>query len=159
MHPFHTPMFWACKLQTEERWGWSNHGQSYLLSLTSVISTSAARMPMLTAIPLLSLYIGLFTLYQSRKLWEMFEWMHRVFYSPTLEESHLSDAGLAMDNLHFVALPQSHSSEFVPLGWVVHLAYLACTTIQRWDPSVRAMRKSQFWWRTHEHLVHWFFTR
>ena len=36
--------------------------------------------------------------------------MHRASCSPNLEESHLSDAGLAMDNLHFVALPQSHSS-------------------------------------------------
>ena len=46
---------------------------SYLLSLTGVISTSAARMPMLTSTHLLSLYIRLFTLYLSRKLWETSE--------------------------------------------------------------------------------------
>ena len=109
-------LFWVANL-TDERWGWSNHGWSYLLNLTSVISTSATGMPMLTARPLLSIYIRFFTLYQSSKLWELFEWMNRIFYSPSLEESHLSDAGPAMDNSHFVVLPQSHSSEFVPLGW------------------------------------------
>ena len=74
-------------------------------------------MPTLTAMPFLSLYNGLFTLYQSRKLWKTFNRMHGVFCSLTLEESHLSDAGLVMDKLHFVVLPQSHSSKFVPLGW------------------------------------------
>ena len=49
---------------------------------------------------------------------ETSEWMHIIYYSPILEESHLSDAGPAMDNSHFVVLSQSHSSsEFVPLGW------------------------------------------
>ena len=43
--------------------------------------------------------------------------MHGVSYSPILEESHLSDAGLVMDNLLFVVFPQSHSSVLVPLGW------------------------------------------
>ena len=41
---------------------------------------------------------------------------------------------------------------------MVHLACLACTTVQRWVPSVGVMRKSQFWWRTHECPVCWFFT-
>ena len=36
--------------------------------------------------------------------------MHGVSYSLILEESHLSDAGLAMDNSHFVVLSQPHSS-------------------------------------------------
>ena len=39
---------------------------------------------------------------------------------------------------------------------VVHLACLAHMTVQRGVPSVGAMRKSQFWWRTHEHPVSWF---
>ena len=43
--------------------------------------------------------------------------MYGVFCSPSVEESHLSEAGLVTDNSHFVALPQSHSSEFDPLGW------------------------------------------
>ena len=43
--------------------------------------------------------------------------MHGISYLPILEESHLSDAVPAMDNLHFVVLPQSCSFEFVPLGW------------------------------------------
>ena len=114
---FTTPMLWACKLQNEERWGWSNHAQSYLLGLTGVISNSATRMPMLTSTHLLSPYIRLFTLYLSRKLWEMSKWMHRVSYSPTLEDSYMCNAGLVKDNSYFVALPQSHSYEFVPLGW------------------------------------------
>ena len=39
-------------------------------------------------------------------------------YAPILEESQLSDAGLATDHLHCVALSQSHSlPEFVPLWW------------------------------------------
>ena len=114
---FIPPMLWACKLQNEERWGWSNHGHLYLLSLTGVSSTSAVRTLMLTSTHNLSLCIRLFfTLYLSRKLWETSEWMHRVPYSPILEDSHLSDAGPMMDNSHFVALSQSHSSEFVPLG-------------------------------------------
>ena len=117
MHPFHSPIFWACKLQTKGRWGWSNHNGSYPLSFTSVISASTTRTLTLTAMPLLFLYIRLFTLYQSRKLWEMFKWIHRVFNSPALEESHLSEIGLVMYNSHLVALPQSHSSEFVSLGW------------------------------------------
>ena len=156
---FTPPIFWACILQTEERWGWSNHNWSCLISLTSVISTSTAGMLTLTATPLLSLYIGLFTFYSSRKFKLMFKWTHRIPYSSTLEESHLSDAGPVMDNslcgASSLSLFWVCSSRVV----VVHLACLACTTIQRWVPSVRAMRKSQFWWRTHEHLVHWLFTR
>ena len=46
----------------------------------------------------------------------MSKWTHRISYSPTLEKSHLSDAGLAIDNSHFVVLSQSHSSKFVHLG-------------------------------------------
>ena len=42
---------------------------------------------------------------------------------------------------------------------VVHLAHLAYTTMQRWVPSVGAMTKSWFQWRTCEHPVCWFFTR
>ena len=58
------------------------------------------------------------TLYLARWLQKTFKWTHGVSYSPIIEESYLSDAGLAMDNLHFVVLPQSHSlPEFVPLGW------------------------------------------
>ena len=44
--------------------------------------------------------------------------MHGVSYSPILGESYLSDAEWVMDNSHYVALSQSHTSpEFVPLGW------------------------------------------
>ena len=114
---FTHPML-CCELATPEgrEVGWSNHGQSYLLSLTSVINTSTTRMAMLTSTHLPSLYIRHFTLYQLRKLWEMSKWMHRVSYSPALEECHLSDAGPVIDNSHFVMLPQPDSSEFVPLG-------------------------------------------
>ena len=42
---------------------------------------------------------------------------------------------------------------------VVHLAFLADMTIQIGVPSIEVMRKSQFWWRTHEHPVHWFLMR
>ena len=66
----------------------------------------------------LFLYIDLFTLYLAKKLWKMSAWKHGVSCSPTPEESHLFDAGSAMDNSHFVVLPQFHSPlEFVPLGW------------------------------------------
>ena len=115
--PISHPHVVSLQLQNEERWSWSNCSWSYLLSLTSVISTSATRMPTLTSTYLLSLFIGLFTLYLSRKLQETCKWIHGVSYSPTPEESYLSDAGLATDNLHFVVLPPYHSFEFVPLGW------------------------------------------
>ena len=39
---------------------------------------------------------------------------------------------------------------------VVHMACLAHMTIQGGAPSVEVMRKSQFQWRNHEHLVCWF---
>ena len=42
---------------------------------------------------------------------------------------------------------------------VVHLACIAHTTIQRGVPSVGAIRKGQFWWRTHECPVLWFLMR
>ena len=90
-----------------------------------------------------SLHIELFTLDLERRLHKMSKWMHRVSYSPILEESHLSDAGLAMDNSHLVALPLSSrncSSRMV----VVHLVHVAHTTIQRGVPSVGAMRKVSF---------------
>ena len=89
--------------------------------------------------------------WSSKKLWKMFKWTHGVSYSPTLEESHLSDAGLMIDNSQFVVLPRVCSSRVV----VVHLPCLAHMTIQRGVPSAGAMRKSWFWWRTHEHPVHW----
>ena len=51
----------------------------------------------------------------------------------------------------------------VSLFWVCSpglvVVHLACITILRWVPSVGAMRKIQFCWRTHEHLVCWFFRR
>ena len=51
----------------------------------------------------------------------------RASWVPNLEESHLSGAGLAADNSHFVALPQSHSGVVA----VVHLAHSAHTIVQR----------------------------
>ena len=111
----------CCELaisRTKRGGSWSNHGQSYLLSLTSVISIPAARMPTLMSTHPLSIYIEFFTLLLSRKLWETSAWTQRVSCSPILEESHMSDAGSTMNNSHFVALPQSHSPpKFVPLGW------------------------------------------
>ena len=113
----HTPMFWACKLQTKERWGWSNHGQLYLLSLTGVISTlhcwNAGIDWLHPFYPSTSDFSPLINQGSSGKC---FKWMHGVSYSPILEKSHLYDAGPVADNLHFVALSHSHSSEFVPLG-------------------------------------------
>ena len=41
---------------------------------------------------------------------------------------------------------------------VVHLVCSAQTPVHKGAPIMRVMR-SQFWWRTHEHLVHWFFMR
>ena len=55
----------------------------HILSLTGVISTSTTRMQTLTSTHLLSLYIKHFTLYLSRKLWEMSTWMHRVPVHPS----------------------------------------------------------------------------
>ena len=156
---FTPPMLWACKFQNEERWGWSNHCQSYLLSLTGVISTSATGMQMLTSTPLLSLYIGHFTLYLPRKLWETSKWMHSLLFTcPTGVSPVWCWAGngqFALCGISTVSLFWVCSSRVV----VVHLACLACTTILRWVPSVWVMKKSQFWWRIHEHLVHWFFMR
>ena len=63
-------------------------------------------MPTLTSAHLLSLYIWLFTLYLSRKLWVMSKWTHGVSYLPTLEESYLSDHIFSLTPL-----------EFIPLGW------------------------------------------
>ena len=80
-------------------------------------STSTARTPTLTSMHPKSLNIKLFTLDLVRRLQKASAWMHRVSYSPILE-SHLSDAGPAMDNLHLVALSQSHCLlEFVTVGW------------------------------------------
>ena len=43
--------------------------------------------------------------------------IHRACWLPNLEESHLSSAGPAVDNSHFVAFLQSHSlSEVAPPG-------------------------------------------
>ena len=110
-------MFWACKLQTKVRWGWSNCSQSYLLSLTSVISTSAARTLMLTAFPFHPSKLDFSPFMYPGSSGKCTNECMRVSYSHTLVESHLSDARAGMDNLHFVALPQSYSSMFVPLGW------------------------------------------
>ena len=43
------PVFWACNLWNKERCSWSNWGQSYLLILTGVNSTSTTGMPTLTS--------------------------------------------------------------------------------------------------------------
>ena len=139
---FTPPMLWACYLWNKERWGWSSHGMPYLLSLTSVISTSTAGMLMLTSTHLLSLYIGVFTFYLSRKLWEMSEWMQGVSCSPILEESPVwcwdSDRQFTMCGTSSVSLFWVHSSRVE----VVHLSCLACTTVQRWVPSVGVIRKN-----------------
>ena len=151
-------MFWACKLQTKERWGWSNPTQSYHLSLTGVISTYSARMLTLTATPLHPS-----TLDFSPFIYPGSSGKH--LNAQSLLFTHPSGAGpvwhwagngqFAFHGASSVSLFRVCSSRVV----VVHLAHLACTTIQRWVPSVAAMRKSQFWWRTHEYLVHWFFMR
>ena len=90
----------------------------------------------------------------------MSEGMHTLCL-PNLDGSHLSGAGLAADNSHFVALPLSHCfSEFAPSSAVVaHLAHSVHMTVQRGVPFVGVMKKSQFQWRTHELPVHWFFKR
>ena len=115
---------------------------------------------MLTSTHPQSPYIKLFTLYLRRRLWKMSKSKHGVYYSSILEGSHLSDAGPVMDNSHFMALPQSHSSRVCSSRVVVvHLVCLACMIVQRGVLSVGAMRKSQFQWRTHECPVHWFLMR
>ena len=74
-----------------------------------MISTSAARAPMLIPSHPWSLYIELFTLDPTGMLQKMSEGQHKASCSPNLEESQLSVAGLVADIPQFVALPQSHS--------------------------------------------------
>ena len=67
---------------------------------------------------LCSLYIKLFTLDPMWMLQTLSTGQHRASQSSNLEESPLSVAGPAADNLYFVVLSQSHSYlKFVPLGW------------------------------------------
>ena len=89
---------------------------SCLSSLTGVISTSTfGSINVDVHTPRIPLY-QTFTLFLTRRLWEMFKYMHGVSYLPILE-SRLSDTVLMIDNSHFVVISQSHSLlEFVPLG-------------------------------------------
>ena len=122
---FTSPMLWACNLWNEERWVWSNHGWSYLFSLTGVISTSTARMPMLTSTHPLSLYIELFTLYLLRKLWETSKLMQSLLFTNPRGVSPVwcwaSDRQFTLCGAFSVSLFWVCSSRVV----VVHLAHLA----------------------------------
>ena len=42
---------------------------------------------------------------------------------------------------------------------VAHFVHSAHTPEHKGAPILWVMRRSQFWWRTCEHPVHWFFTR
>ena len=102
-----------------------------------------------------------FTLYLARKLQKMHP--HKctaVSYSPILKGVSPVWSWASNGHSHFVALAQSHSPpNFVLLGlWWCTWPTVAPTTIQRGVLSVGVMRKSQFWWRNHEHPVCWFFT-
>ena len=70
------------------------HSQLYPTSLTSVISTSTARMLALTPTCPWSPYIELFILDPMWMLWKMSKGQHRASQSPNLEESPLSVTGL-----------------------------------------------------------------
>ena len=126
-----------------------------------MISTSAARMPLLIPSHHWSFYIKPFTLDPTGMLQKTSKGQPRASCSPNLEESHLSVTGLAAEISHIVA----HSSVSLLPGVcfsrvvMVHPACLSHTTIQRGLPLVGVMGKSQFWWRIHEHPVHWFFMR
>ena len=140
--------------------GWSNHDQSYLLSLTVVVCTSTSRTPILTSTHTLSLYIQLFTLYLSQEAMgniQMNAWSLLFTHPRGVSPVWCWNWQQTIHTLwHFFSLTLLSCSSRAVL---VHLACLACTTIQRWVPSVVVMRKSQFQWRTHECPVHWFSTR
>ena len=85
--------------------------------------------------------LNFFTLDPIGMLQIMSEGWHKASCSSNSEESQLSFAGLAVDNLHFVAFPQSYSSlESVR----VHLAYLAYMTIWRGVPLQEQREKVSF---------------
>ena len=108
---------------------------------------------MLTATPLLSLYIGLFTFYQSRKLWVTLTWMHRISYSPTLKKSPpvwccASDGQFTLCGASSVSLFCVCSCRVVVVhNWPAWPAQL----YRDGFPLSGAVRKSWFQWRTHEH--------
>ena len=144
----------------KERWGWSNHGWSYLFKphwcdqyLCYQNTDTDFHTPPVTL-------HQTFHPWSSKKAPENIQrnaWSF-LFTQPRRVSSVCHWTGDGQFTLCGASVSLSSrvcSSRLV----MVHPAQLAHTIIQREVLFVGAMRKSQFQWRTPEHPVHWFFTR
>ena len=115
------------------RWGWSNHGQSYLLNLTSVISTSCCQNADIDFYtPPIPLHQTCSPFIYPGNSGKHPTWMHGVSCSPMPRGVSpvwhwASNGQFALCGTLSVSLFLVSSSRVV----VVHLAHLACTIIQR----------------------------
>ena len=124
--------------------------QPYPTILIGGISTSTARMLMLTPSHPWSLYMKCFILDPMWMLQKTSEGQHRVSCSTNLEETQLSAAGLVADNPHFVVLL---------LGWWWHTLPAQLHDHTKGNALCRRDENKSVLVEDCECLVCWFFMR